>query len=251
MSQRSDRAAAETIELEHGLRVGRRSTNYPQDLGRRGFPLQGFLNLTEQPRVLDRDHRLIGERLDELDLSARKSPGFRARERKNALHPPLAQERNANYGAEVSEFRRPAQSELIRRFEHVGDFDDLAHQGSVANMRPLCSFGCWVDGMADLVGDEFQRAAGLRADPKKVAVSHVEGGVRRAAQQASRVGEPRQQSVEIDPGTADDVDDLRCRLLSPPRLGELAFALGERSNEHLARVFLALPQTDLRLFRHG
>ena len=190
----------ETIAFEYGLRVGRRLTDDPQDLGRRGFPLQRLLISLNSRAFSIGDHRLVGEGLNEFDLTW-KSPGFRARERKNALHPPLSRRSGTPIMArKFPSSCLPAQSELIRRFEHVGDFDDLAHQGSVANMRPLCSFGCWVDGMADLVGDEFQRAAGLRADPKKVAVSHVDGGVRRAAQQASRVGEPRQQSVEIDPG---------------------------------------------------
>src|SRR5256885_5146600 len=32
-----------------------------------------FLRLVEEPHVLDRDHRLVGERLDELDLARRET----------------------------------------------------------------------------------------------------------------------------------------------------------------------------------
>ena len=33
-----------------------------------GLPLERFLGLVEEPRVLDRDHRLVGERLQQRDL---------------------------------------------------------------------------------------------------------------------------------------------------------------------------------------
>src|ERR1700674_3506571 len=65
--------------VEYGLHVGRRLTYYAQDFRRRGLALQRLaeiprfcLDFVEQPRVLDRDQRLIGEGLDELDLTRRE-----------------------------------------------------------------------------------------------------------------------------------------------------------------------------------
>ena len=43
----------------------------PQDLGGRGLLLERFLGLVEQPHVLDRDHRLVGEGLQQRDLVCR------------------------------------------------------------------------------------------------------------------------------------------------------------------------------------
>ena len=56
--------------LEHGLDVGRRARDHPEDLAGRGLLLEGLgevvvagLQLLEQPDVLDGDHGLIGEGL--------------------------------------------------------------------------------------------------------------------------------------------------------------------------------------------
>jgi hypothetical protein len=68
--------------LKHSTEVGRGRGDDPQHLSRRGLLLQGLgdlavafpklgvplLDLLEQPRVLDGDHRLIGERLQQRDL---------------------------------------------------------------------------------------------------------------------------------------------------------------------------------------
>ena len=48
-----------------------------QDLRGRRLPLERFLGLVEQARVLDRDHRLLGEGLDHRDVSRRELAGLR------------------------------------------------------------------------------------------------------------------------------------------------------------------------------
>ena len=67
--------------LQHGLHVGRRLADHAQHLGGRRLPLERLLGLVEQPRVLDRDHRLVGERLRERDLLVVETPGGRAQDR--------------------------------------------------------------------------------------------------------------------------------------------------------------------------
>ena len=54
--------------LEHRLHVRRRTGDHLQDVGRRGLPLQRLLRLVEQPHVLDGDHGLVGEGLQQLDV---------------------------------------------------------------------------------------------------------------------------------------------------------------------------------------
>jgi hypothetical protein len=54
--------------VEHRPGIAGRARNDAQDIGGRGLPLERFLGLVEQPHVFDRDHRLVGECLQELDL---------------------------------------------------------------------------------------------------------------------------------------------------------------------------------------
>ena len=58
------------------MQIGGRGGDDPQYFGRRGLLLQRLVQIVvaplqflEQPGVLDRDHRLISERLQERDLS--------------------------------------------------------------------------------------------------------------------------------------------------------------------------------------
>ena len=57
----NSRTHAADDRLEHRLHVGRRLADDAQDLGGRGLVRERFLGLVEQPRVLDRDHCLVGE----------------------------------------------------------------------------------------------------------------------------------------------------------------------------------------------
>jgi len=50
--------------LEHRLGVGHRTADHAQDVGSGLLLFQRLLRLVEQPRVLDCDHRLVGEGLE-------------------------------------------------------------------------------------------------------------------------------------------------------------------------------------------
>ncbi len=58
--------------VEHRLHVGRRTADDFQDFGSRGLALQRLLRLVEQAHVLDRDHGLVGEGLQQRDLLRRE-----------------------------------------------------------------------------------------------------------------------------------------------------------------------------------
>src|SRR5262249_18483447 len=62
--------------FEHGLHIPLGLTDYAQDVTRGSLLLKALLQLSEQPRVLDRDHRLIGKGLKHGDLSFREHCGF-------------------------------------------------------------------------------------------------------------------------------------------------------------------------------
>ncbi len=48
--------------------------NYPENLGRRRLPLERLPRLGEEPHVLDRDHRLVGEGPEERELLIAERP---------------------------------------------------------------------------------------------------------------------------------------------------------------------------------
>ena len=66
-----------------------------QHLGGRGLLFQCLLLLGQQPRVLDRDHRLIGEGADEFDLPVGKRLDPLARKNDGSDYLALAQQRHA------------------------------------------------------------------------------------------------------------------------------------------------------------
>ena len=66
--RRTARAARSAMASNTGCTSVGDSLITRQDLGGGGLPLQRLLRLVEQPRVLDRDHRLVGEGLEQRDL---------------------------------------------------------------------------------------------------------------------------------------------------------------------------------------
>src|ERR1700730_10137352 len=83
------------------------------------------LDLIEQAGVFDGDHRLIGERLQDLDLLVRKRHRPRRRDRDRADGVAVAQHR---HGEDASEFvrLREAQERVLRVLTNVGDVNDAA-----------------------------------------------------------------------------------------------------------------------------
>ena len=84
--------------IEHGLQIEGRAADHLEHVGGGGLLLQRFgellgarLHLVEQPHVLDRDHRLVGERRDQLDLLVGERPGHLADQDDDADGRSLAQ----------------------------------------------------------------------------------------------------------------------------------------------------------------
>ena len=75
--------------LEHRLHVRRRTGDDLEDLGRRRLPLERLLGLVEQPRVLDRDHGLVGEGFGERDFVLAEDVGVFANNANKPIHVPM------------------------------------------------------------------------------------------------------------------------------------------------------------------
>ena len=80
------------------------------------------LDALEQPHVLDRDRRLVGERRDQLDLLVGERPHLRTGQDQDADRDALAQHRNAENRAVIAQFLRLAQG-VFRISLYVGDMN--------------------------------------------------------------------------------------------------------------------------------
>ncbi len=102
--------------IENRLHVGRRARDDLENLGRGGLLLQGLadlgmgggeraillLQLGEQPHVLDRDHRLVGEGLKESDLLVGERLDLHPADDDRPDGAALAQQRGAQEGAHAT-----------------------------------------------------------------------------------------------------------------------------------------------------
>ena len=100
-------------EIEDRHCVGRRSTYYVQHVSSRGLPLQRLLRLVEQPHVLDGDHGLIGEGLQQGNLFVAERMYFGAAEQNRSDALALAQQGNTQISASAG---------AARPFPGVGEF---------------------------------------------------------------------------------------------------------------------------------
>ena len=146
--------------LEDGLHVIGRTGDHLQDFRSRGLPLQRFPGLVEQPRVLDCDHRLIGEGRQQIDLLVieRTHFGTAQQDRADALvatqqgHGQNGMNNRARcFGPYGSGIRKPGAF-LGHHVMHVNGLlvDKRASSGPIAADRPF----------VDLYGD----GTGMRAE---------------------------------------------------------------------------------------
>jgi hypothetical protein len=112
--------------LKHGLQLIRRATDDIEYVACRGLVGERFLDLgraglhlLKQPRVLDRDHGLVGEGGDEIDLLIGKRSWRRSRHRHDADAASFSQQRDTQQGAEARELSTLVPG-VLRVGENVG-----------------------------------------------------------------------------------------------------------------------------------
>src|SRR5215471_15874162 len=92
--------------VEHRLQLTWRAGDDLKDLRGRGLLLQRFAQLIEQPHILHGDHRLVCERLDQLDLLVGERLYGIVRESDYPDWVSLAHQRYAEQGAAAPDFLR-------------------------------------------------------------------------------------------------------------------------------------------------
>ena len=92
--------------VEHWLQVARRAADRLEHVGSGSLLLQGFTQLVQQPRVVDGDHRLVGEIADKLDLLFGKRTNLLAIDDDSPDQLVVLEHGHANYGSRTAQSSR-------------------------------------------------------------------------------------------------------------------------------------------------
>ncbi len=175
------------------------------------------LRRLEQPHVLDRNHRLVGEGGDQLDLAVGECLDFALPQRDDAAQSAFAQQRHRQHGAHLGNLldvrdlvvRVGADVENLHRAQL---HEDAAGRGS--------SSGGNQDALPRLerpwrhvVGGDGASAAALDAE---------NAAMLGAAQPGGAVQQHLEHALEVELRAADQLEHIGARRLLGPRLGELA-----------------------------
>jgi len=175
--------------FEHRLEA-LRSGYRAEDVADRALLVQLPLDGLEQPRVRDRDRRLIGKGLHQLDIVIGKRARVAASDRDHADQPILQLDRHAEQRAVADDLLRAER--VLRIVQHVGDLlyerrqPHAADDGCpVARVRALARvFVCRIEGRV------------LRDDQKRVALRQVQLRMLAATQSLSPLGDLVQDRLE-------------------------------------------------------
>ena len=104
------RVAFSSMVSNTRLQFARRARDDAQHLRGRGLLFQrlaqllrSFLHVVEQPHVLDGDHRLVGEGLNQFNLFLSKPANYAADQNYHADRASISQERHAQHGPHARE----------------------------------------------------------------------------------------------------------------------------------------------------
>ena len=207
----SNRTALATIASNTGCTSVCELTDDAQDVTgrrlcverRRQVTIAG-LEFFEQPHVLDRDHRLVGEGLEQRDLVVSESPGLAAghRDRSDNLvmpehgHGALAT-KATNLSIGVRRFRQPGIGMSIRDIERRTVANGLSmHPSGTEGLRKgspgrsvTCVVRARVRGQFDLIANDAGQRARTRSEQADGARSN---GIQHGLQLARRLGNDSQ-----------------------------------------------------------
>ena len=212
------RAADFQKRLQDRLQIEGRATDDFEHVGGGGLLLQRLAELTgaclhliEQPHVLDRDHRLVGEGLDQLDLLVRERTHCGAREHNRTDHTAFPHERDSEHSA-IATNLPPVLHRIgtsrncldVRNMDGCG-FKYRPPEGRVFFRRERAT-------SHELFELEWKAVAGdkrvIFTDPT------VDGCPIRLAQLCGRFNQRIEHRLQIEGRTTDDLEHVcRCGLL--------------------------------------
>src|SRR5262245_29549231 len=195
--------------FEYRLRICGGTADHSQNLGSRRLPLQRLPGLVEQPHVLDRDHRLVGESRYQLDLLVGERLDDRASEHEHADRNALAHQGNRQIGpvaAELLEFSR----RVTRIGQHIVNVDRPAFHRRSSGDRPWARRN-W---MLLRILLELAGEAEIRRDSvKPAAVPQVDECLVGLAQVGRGCDQRVENGLQVEGRAADDLEHVGGRSL--------------------------------------
>ena len=189
--------------VEHRREVAGRRIDDPQHLGSRGLLLQCVLLLGYEADILDRNHRLISESGDEVNLSVGKRQHWFPQQGHNPNHDPVTQQRHAEHGSGATELGH-GQSEL--RIGHdVGDMNDPRLKHGTSGHGPAVH--CHQPIAEERV---VFRSSGVIVGGNSVAIALAEGDSTpiRIAEPCGSFQQRLQHRLQIEGRAADDLQHV-------------------------------------------
>ena len=197
--------------IEHRLQVERRAADDLQNLGGRGLLRERFFDLAsarlhfaKHARVLDRDRRLIGESLDELDLARREGGGIGTAEAEDS-HQPVAPHQGDHHDCAIAGQFGCGLVEVVGIVPGVRKMRDFARTCGTARMQGVANRD-WV--LAGLALECFRQAE-LGNETANLAIPKVKRCERSAAKSGRGLQNRRRGEVQIERRAADDFQHLR------------------------------------------
>jgi hypothetical protein len=204
--------------LEHGPNVGRRLTYHTQDIAGRGLLVERFsevviprLQLLEQPHILDGDHRLVGEGLEERNLLVREGAYLLTSDQDPPNSYALTEQWYREHGPMVeSALERSADRKFALTFR--GEIVDM-DGSSVRDRSPRRRAAIARD---DFV--EIGKGPVVRHEPERIAIHEANHGVVGPAHTSGALGDRGENWLKLSRRAADYPQDLTRRRLLLQRL---------------------------------
>ena len=199
-----------------------------ENFGSGGLLLQGIgqfggtcLNFVEQTDVLDRDHRLVGERFHQIDLVFIERSDSLAHQQCYADWRSFPHERNAKHGAETH-FLLHVEIFVVRIGKHVGNVYRLTlYQHASDRTASLPPQSNSLESVTDPRRESIACGPIVGVIPLANNGSHF-----RLAETSRRFRQRLQHQLQIEGRSADDFQHIRGSRLLLQQLGKIAQCAG-------------------------
>jgi hypothetical protein len=161
------------------------------------------LYFVEQPHILDRDHRLVGEGGHQVNLILRKRSHRGSYQRDHTDRGVLSQERHTKHGAEMTKPHSFRQS-VFRISVNIGDVNDPGLESSSPRQRSSSDRN-W---MLFEILFEFARVAVIGGKTIDLAIAQEKKGAICLAQPGPRFDQRVEHNLEIKGRAADDLEHV-------------------------------------------
>ena len=189
--------------VENRLQVERRAADDLENIGGGGLLLERLTQLLQQTRIFDRDHRLVGKRLHQLDLPGAERARFSTLQGEDADNGPLPHQRHGQPRAHADKVLQPRTvifgvSHHVRNV-HRAAFEYCAPENRAAIRLRRVLF----EMLALLLGQAERRDEGIAvgfAPPDNAGI--------RLAQHGRRTNEGVEHRPQIKSRPADDLEHV-------------------------------------------